>query len=182
MPTVAPNKPEPAVFLDRDGTLMRDTEYCGDPKRVQVFADVPDALRKLKNAGFGIYVITNQSGIGRGYFSEQDYRAVEAEVERQIGAGIIDASYFCPDVPDSGSSRRKPAPGMIFEAARDHAIDLSRSFMIGDKPLDIECGRNAGVRTILVQTGNEPATSRSSADWDAPNMTKAVEIILRHGV
>src|SRR6187455_2124487 len=118
----------PAVFLDRDGTIMRDAEYCGDPRQVEVYPGVTHALQQLKAAGFGIYVITNQSGIGRGYFTEEAYRAVEAEVARQVGPGLIDATYFCPDHPDNRSKRRKPETGMIFEAQRDHGIDLARSF------------------------------------------------------
>jgi D,D-heptose 1,7-bisphosphate phosphatase len=162
---------------------MRDTGYCGDPKLVAVFADVPDALRKLKQAGFGIYVITNQSGIGRGYFTENQYRAVQAEVDRQIGAGVIDGSYFCPHAPNVGCACRKPSPALISEAGREHGIDLSRSFMVGDKAIDAECGRNAGVRTILVQSGqeqHEPASG--AADWIARNLGEAAEIILCHAV
>lgn len=169
-----------AVFLDRDGTLMRDVDYCGDPKQVEIFADAPAALRRLKEAGFKLIVITNQSGIGRGYFSEADYDAVESEVERQLGGGLIDATYFCPEKPESGSPRRKPEPGMIFEAQRDHDIDLRGSFFIGDKPIDAECGRRAGVRTILVATGNQPPDDSTAADWKARDLTEASDIIRRH--
>ena len=169
-----------AVFLDRDGTIMKDADYCGDPRKVEVFAGASAALQRLKTAGLQIFVITNQSGIGRGYFSETDYRAVEAEVERQLGAGLIAATYFCPDSPDSHSLRRKPAPEMIFEAQRDYALDLARSFMVGDKPIDVECGRNAGVRTILVHTGKTKPPGTNGADWEARDLTEAVEIILRH--
>ena len=176
------NSTAPAVFLDRDGTIMTDVEYCGDPQRVKVFDTAPEALRRLRQAGYKIIVITNQSGIGRGYFSEADYRAVETEVDRQVGRGVIDATYFCPDLPDSGSTRRKPEPGMIFEAARDHRIDLTRSFMIGDKQIDAECGRRAGVHTILVRSGQEQHDDAASADWTARDLAEAAEIILRHGV
>lgn len=171
-----------AVFLDRDGTIMHDVEYCGDPTRVEVFDGAAAALRRLKAAGFKIIVITNQSGIGRGYFSESDYRTVEAEAARQLGNEIVDATYFCPDAPDLASMRRKPAPGMIFEAARDHEIDLSRSFFVGDKRIDAECGRNAGVRTILVQTGCERHEQDGAADWLATDLGEAVDTILGYGV
>src|SRR3954452_10086570 len=103
-----PNELSPAVFLDRDGTIMRDVNYCGDPAQVEIFPGAPEALRRLKAAGFKIIIITNQSGIARGYFSESDYRAVENEVARQIGLELIDGTYFCRDLPDSGSKRRKP--------------------------------------------------------------------------
>ena len=172
----------PAVFLDRDGTIMRDADYCGHPRQVAVFPGASDALQRIRAAGFQIFIITNQSGIGRGYFSETDYHAVAEEVERQLGIGLIDGTYFCPDVPDNGSLRRKPAPGMILEAQRDHALDLTRSFMVGDKAVDMECGRNAGVRTILVHTGDAKQLGSSSADWEARDLSEAAEIILRHGL
>ena len=161
---------------------MRDVNYCADPEQVEIFAGVPEALRQLKKAGFKIIVITNQSGIGRGYFGEADYRAVECEVERQIGLDLIDGSYFCPDAPNTGSQRRKPAPQMVFEAQRDHRLDLARSFFVGDKAIDAECGRNAGVRTIVVQTGVEEHAAPPPADWIARDLGEATEFILRHGV
>jgi D-glycero-D-manno-heptose 1,7-bisphosphate phosphatase len=168
----------PAIFLDRDGTLMRDVDYCGDPARVEVFPQAAEALRRLKQRGYKLVVITNQSGIGRGYFTEADYRAVEAEFLRQLGDGLIDASYHCPDLPGIHSLRRKPGPGMIFEAQRDHRLDLRRSFFVGDKASDIGCGRNAGVRTILVETGSGAGETNCGADWIARDIAHAAEIIL----
>jgi histidinol-phosphate phosphatase family protein len=132
----------------------------------------------LKQAGYKLIVITNQSGIGRGYFNESDYRAVEQEFLRRLGDGLIDGSYHCPDLPEMNSLRRKPAPGMVFEAQRDHQLDLSRSYLIGDKTSDIGCGRNAGVRTILVQTGYGAHEIDCRADWIAPDLAQAAEIIL----
>ena len=169
----------PAVFLDRDGTLMRDVDYCGDPRKVEVFPKAGPALRRLKQAGYKLIIITNQSGIGRGYFTEEEYGAVEREFLRQLGPELIDASYYCPDLPSSTSLRRKPGPGMIFEAQRDHRLDLRRSFMIGDKGSDIGCGQNAGVRTILVRTGYGAAEKHSLADWTAEDIEEAADIILR---
>jgi D-glycero-D-manno-heptose 1,7-bisphosphate phosphatase len=169
-------KQSPAVFLDRDGTIMRDVEYCSDPNAIEIFDGVQESLRRLKQAGFKLFVITNQSGIGRGYFSEEQYRAVEKELSLRLGAGLLNATYYCPDKPDAGSKRRKPSPEMVFEAARDHKIDLELSFFVGDKPLDIECGKNAGLRTILVQTGYG---GECAPDWIARDLTEAAEIILR---
>ncbi|HEV3410266.1 MAG TPA: HAD family hydrolase [Chthoniobacterales bacterium] len=180
--TAGTEPPKPAVFLDRDGTIMRDVEYCGDPARVELFECATAALRDLKAAGFKLIVITNQSGIGRGYFSEQAYRAVESELNRQLGSGLIDATYYCPHTPDEGCRCRKPAPGLIHDAARDHRVDLSRSFFIGDKPIDAECGRAAGVRTILVATGSVKHEGNASADWLAADLKEASAIILRHAV
>ena len=168
----------PAVFVDRDGTIMEDADYCSDPKEVTIFPGVLESLRRLKSSGFKLIIITNQSGIGRGFFTLEQYRAVEAEVLRQLGNGLIDATYFCPDVPSQHSSCRKPEPGMILQAAREHQIDLSGSFFIGDKEVDAECGRNAGVRTIRVQTGFQRDTTGSIADWVAANFADAAKIIL----
>jgi D-glycero-D-manno-heptose 1,7-bisphosphate phosphatase len=179
--TGSSNESWPAVFLDRDGTLMRDVDYCGDPREVEVFPEAVNALRRLKQNGYKLIVITNQSGIGRGYFSETDYRAVEAELLRQLGDDLIDASYYCPDLPTTNSIRRKPGPGMIFEAQRDHRLDLRRSFFIGDKASDIGCGRNAGVRTILVQTGYGVSETNCGADWTARDVAHAAQIILAEG-
>jgi D-glycero-D-manno-heptose 1,7-bisphosphate phosphatase len=142
-----------AVFFDRDGTLMEEVHYCGDPAKVKVYPGVPEALRSLKAAGFLTFIVTNQSGIGRGLFTEAEYHAVQEELFRQIGPGLIDAAWFCADVPGVPSVRRKPEPGMVLEAAAAFDIDLAQSWFIGDKAADIECGRRAGTRTILVLTG-----------------------------
>jgi histidinol-phosphate phosphatase family protein len=166
-----------AVFFDRDGTLMEEAHYCADPADVHVYPGVPEALRRLKAAGFLNIVITNQSGIGRGLITEEQYAAVQAEFLRQVGPGLIDAVYYCPDAPDVQSSRRKPAPGMVLEAAADFSVDLSESFFIGDKAADIECGRQAGTRTILVLTGYG-AGERSTPDFTAPNVELAITFVL----
>jgi D-glycero-D-manno-heptose 1,7-bisphosphate phosphatase len=169
--------PARAVFFDRDGTLMEEAHYCGDPTQVKIYPGVPDALRKLKAAGFRTFVVTNQSGIGRGLITEAQYRAVQAEFGRQIGEGLLDASYFCPDAPEVPSTRRKPEPGMLLEAAADFGIDLAASYLIGDKSADIECGRRAGARTILVHTGyGEAQVCRP--DFTAVDVVQAVEIVL----
>jgi len=172
------NPLSPAVFIDRDGTIMQDADYCSDPQQVKIFPRVAEALRRLKSKGFKVIIITNQSGIGRGFFTVEQYRAVEAEVLRQLGDGLIDATYFCPDVPGQHSSCRKPAPGMIVEATREHRIDLARSFLIGDKEIDAECGRKVGVRTLRVRTGFDRKTAGSMADWVAEDLPAAAEIIL----
>ena len=168
----------PAIFLDRDGTIMRDVDYCGDPKDVDVFEGVADALRKLKDRGYKLLVITNQSGIGRGYFTEEEYRAVEREVSQQIGADVIDATYFCPHLPDRACKCRKPSPEMILEAAQDHKLDLAQSFFVGDKASDIQCGRNAGVKTILVRTGYGKEVSKGLPDFVARDLVEAANIIV----
>jgi D-glycero-D-manno-heptose 1,7-bisphosphate phosphatase len=167
----------PAVFFDRDGTLMDDVDYCSDPRDVQVYPGVAEALVRLKQAGYAVFIITNQSGIGRGLMTEEEYRAVQSEFVRQAGESSIDATYFCADPPGVPSSRRKPEPGMVLEAAREHGIDLSVSFFIGDKQVDIECGRRAGTRTIQVMTGYG-ARQPCEADHVASDVVEAVRLVL----
>ena len=166
-----------AVFFDRDGTLMEEVHYCNDPAKVRVFPGVPEALARLKRAGFAVIVISNQSGIARGLITEDQYRAVQAEFLRQAGAALIDATYYCPDLPDAASKRRKPEPGMVLEAAAEHGIDLAASFFVGDREPDIECGRRAGTRSILVRTGYG-ARETCAADWVCADAVAAVETIL----
>jgi len=173
---------QPAIFLDRDGTLMRDVDYCGAPKDVHVFKDAPTALRRLKDAGYKLLVITNQSGIGRGYFNEEGYRAVEAELSHQLGTGLIDATYYCPHLPEDNCKCRKPSAELVVRAAEDHEIDLTRSYFIGDKRSDIECGRNAGVKTILVRTGYGKDTDPKLAGFVTDGLTKAADLILGKSV
>ena len=168
----------PAIFLDRDGTLMRDVDYCGAVEDVHVFEQAPIALRRLKDAGYKLFVITNQSGIGRGYFNQQQYGAVEAEVARQLGENLIDATYHCPHLPEDNCKCRKPAPEMVVRAAEEHGIDLARSYFIGDKRSDIECGRNAGTKTVLVRTGYGKETDPALADFAAEDLRQAADLIL----
>ena len=168
----------PAVFFDRDGTLMEEVHYCGDPAQVRVYVGVSEGLRRLREAGYRIFVVSNQSGIGRGLITGEQYRAVQAELLAQIGEGLVDASYFCPDAPGTPSKRRKPEPGMVLEAAAEFDVDLARSYMIGDKSADVECGQRAGVRTILVLTGYG-REQECAADYRARNVVEAMEIVLR---
>src|SRR5262249_39229424 len=179
--TTVPNDTSPAIFLDRDGTLMREVNYCSEPGQVEIFPGVPEALVRLKEAGYKLIVISNQAGIGRGYFTEAQYRLVEAEVERRVIPAKFDAVYFCPDHPEHASARRKPALGMVLEAQRDHNLDLARSFFVGDKAIDVECGRNAGVRTILVRTGYGSNESYANPDWIAEDFSAAAKLILEQG-
>lgn len=169
-----------AVFFDRDGTLMEDAHYCGDPASVKVFAGVSAALGRLKEAGFVIVVVSNQSGIGRGLITETQYRSVQDEFLRQVGQGRIDGSYFCPDAPGAPSTCRKPEPGMVLEAVRDFGLDPEQSWFVGDKNADIECGRRAGTRTILVLTGYG-AKQSCRPDFTAADAVEAVALILGAG-
>ena len=167
-----------AVFFDRDGTIMQDVNYCSDPRDVHIFPGVSDCLRRLVANDFKLIMVTNQSGIGRGYFTRAQYDAVHAEVLRQLGNVHIDATYVCPDPPGIESHCRKPAPGMILQGTREHKVDLPHSIFVGDKEIDVHCGHNAGIKAIRVRTGFEANTADSSADWVAQDFAEATEIIL----
>lgn len=160
---------------------MEDVGYCRDPAQVAVYPDAALALRRLKSQGFRLIIVTNQSGIGRGYFTEEDYRRVQNEMSRQLGSRFFDAVYHCPDVPAHATDHRKPAPGMILEAAREHDLDLPRSYMVGDSDRDIEAGRRAGVAAnVLVPTGKNGDPSHCRPDFTAANLTEAADWILQH--
>ena len=166
-----------AVFLDRDGTLIEEVNYCNDPKTVRAFPGTLGALQRLRHAGWLTIVVTNQSGLSRGKITPEQYEAVNAEFLRQLPGGI-DAVYFCADHPESPTPRRKPGTGMLEEAARDHGIDLSRSWMIGDKAIDVECGHRAGCRTILVRTGYGAGLENTVADFVQEDIVAASDMIL----
>ncbi len=171
--------PTPAIFLDRDGTLMEDSHYVRDPEAVRVFPGVREALAALKARGFATVIVTNQSGIGRGMFSVADYEAVQARFLELLGPGLIDATYMCADHPDTATDRRKPEPGMLLEAARDHGLDLAPSWMVGDREADLETGLRAGVRPILVRTGKGATADASRAVFVAEDFASAASFILR---
>ncbi|MEI6280315.1 MAG: HAD family hydrolase [Verrucomicrobiae bacterium] len=167
-----------AVFFDRDGTLMEEVHYCNDPSLVRAFPGVAASLRLLRQAGWLNVIVTNQSGIASGKISMAQYQSVNAELSRQLDQ-LVDAVYFCPDSPAAPTPRRKPGTGMIGEAVRDLGIDPALSWMVGDKDIDIACGRAAGCRTILVGTGYGADHAASSPDHVAAGVAEAVEIILR---
>jgi len=144
-----------AVFIDRDGVLIRDRDHLDNVAGISVYKAAPKALALLRKAGFKIVIVTNQSGVARGYFTEKTVRAIHAELKRRLAkAGAKwDAIYFSPHGPDSTHPWRKPGTGMLLAARREHGLDLERSFMIGDKTSDIECARRAGCESALVLTG-----------------------------
>jgi len=169
----------PAVFFDRDGTLIREVHYCAKPSQVRVIDGAPESLLALAQAGFALVIVTNQSGIGRGYFTHEDYRRVHEEVLWQLRPAEITAAYYDESTPDAPSPRRKPAPAMLEEAARDHGLDLARSWMVGDKTSDIECGKKAGLRTVLVETGHGRDHLDCGADAVVEHIVDATDFILR---
>jgi histidinol-phosphate phosphatase family protein len=170
-----------AVFLDRDGTLMEEVEYCRDPALVRLLPGVQEGLAQLKAAGFVLVIITNQSGIGRGYFTPAEYNAVHTRLLSLLSPDLIDATYFCPDHPDRPTERRKPGIGMLLEAAKDLDLDLANSWMIGDRISDIESATRAGAQGILVRTGYGREQQASKVNYVAEDFSDAVRQILAFG-
>jgi len=150
------------VFLDRDGVINEEVDYLHEPDRVVLVAGVADAIATLTRAGLAVVVVTNQAGIARGMYTERELAAVTARVGELLGrAGArLDGTYFCPHHPDAGLGAyriacrcRKPAPGMLEQAAAELGLDLARSAIVGDKATDLEAGRAAGCAAVLVRTG-----------------------------
>jgi D-glycero-D-manno-heptose 1,7-bisphosphate phosphatase len=143
---------KPAIFLDRDGTLVEEVNYLHREDEMRLFSSTASSLKSLKDAGYLLVVVTNQSGIGRGIYTEEDMHRVHEALQTQLG-GRIDGFYHCPHLPCDGCECRKPSLKMIRDAQRDLEIDLDDSWMVGDKKIDIETGKAAKMRTALVLTG-----------------------------
>ena len=155
-------EPRPAVFLDRDGTINQERNYLHRIEEFELLPGVPQALKTLQDASFLLVVVSNQSGVARGYFSLEDVRRINDHMSRQLARYevILDGIYICPHHPTAGIGEflqdcncRKGRPGMLLQAAQDLNIDLQRSYMIGDKLSDIQAGNAAGCSSLLVRTG-----------------------------
>jgi len=149
----------PALFLDRDGVLIVDRDYVADPDAVTLIAGVPAALRQARAAGFLLIGVSNQSGLGRGIFTSEELTAVMRRLDAELAAAgaPLDGFFFCPHAPESGCRCRKPAPGLLEEAAAAFRWDRSRSWVIGDKISDVDLALGAGLRPALVRTGHGEA-------------------------
>ncbi len=156
-----------AVFLDRDGTLIAEKNYLSRPEDVNIFPATPAGLKRLGDAGFRLFIVSNQSGVGRGYFTLADVDNVNQHLGRElVRSGVrFEKIYIAPEKPDEPSHGRKPSPQFLFDARDEFGLDLADSFMIGDKLSDLECGWNAGVKkSILVRTGYGAELERESPD------------------
>jgi D-glycero-D-manno-heptose 1,7-bisphosphate phosphatase len=178
----------PAVFLDRDGTIAEEVGYLNHASRFRVFPFVAAAIQRLNEAELPVIVVTNQSGVGRGYFPESLVQTVNELMTQQLAAAgaKIDAIYYCPHVSVENCSCRKPKTGMLERAAQEHALDLQRSFIVGDRYGDMELARNARARSILVRTGYgegelawHAAKCPVQPDFVAEDLTQAADWILR---
>ena len=186
---------EKIVFLDRDGTLNEEVNYLHRTEDLRLLPGVPEALAGLKDAGFKLIVVTNQAGVARGYYTEEDVKHLHDHMNgllKPYGAEL-DAFYYCPHHPEYGIGKykrscscRKPGTGMFEMAARDFSIDRAASFMIGDKLLDVEAGKRFGLTSILVGTGygeevyaQDLKTGRAPLyDYYAPTLLRAAQWIL----
>ncbi len=181
--TLPPYDPRPAVFLDRDGTLIEHVDYLHEPLRVRVLEGAIEAVGRLRQAGFRAIVVTNQPGIGIGYFSEDDFFRVNKVLLRAASqAGVLfDRIYYCPHSKGDGCPCRKPAIGMIERAGKELSVDISRSIVIGDMTCDIALARNAGCRSVLVRTGRAGSDGEFEVlpDFVADDLAAAASLILQ---
>ena len=179
-----------AVFLDRDGTIIEERDYLSRPEDVVVLPAAGKALRQLQQAGFDLFIVSNQSGVGRGYFTMDDVENVNRRVLSELaGDGVqFKKIYIAPEAPGVPSRGRKPSAQFLFDARDEFGLELSESFMIGDKLIDLECGWNAGVkRSILVRTGYGAVLEGTAMEalaraWVVDDLAAAAERILQTSV
>jgi D-glycero-D-manno-heptose 1,7-bisphosphate phosphatase len=156
-----------AVFLDRDGTLIEERNYLRRPEEVVIFPGVGAALHALCEAGFRLFIVSNQSGVGRGYFTMEDVENVNQYLLKELARDKVGFSkiYVAPEAPDTPSRGRKPSPQFLFDARDEFGVDLAESYLVGDKLIDLQCGWNAGVkRSILVRTGYGAELERAASE------------------
>jgi D-glycero-D-manno-heptose 1,7-bisphosphate phosphatase len=187
-----------AVFLDRDGVLIEDVHLMTQPEQVCILSGVAEALRKLKNAGFHLIVVSNQTVVSRGLATEEQVQLVHLQMRKLLkdeNAPSLDGILICPHHPNAtlpayrtDCDCRKPRPGLLLKAAQEHAINLKASFMVGDRITDIMAGARAGCRTVLVQTGKhlfppietaEPLDRTIEPDHTCADLKTAAEWILK---
>lgn len=172
---------KPAAFIDRDGTLIEEVNYLSHVADLRIFPYTAEAVDRLKERGFFVFVVTNQSGIGRNIFDESAMHGIHEKLQAELN-NSIDAFYFCPHLPCDGCTCRKPGLGMIEAAQNDFMIDMSGSWMIGDKKIDVETGFNAGIKTAMVKTGygrRHVHDLEKTPDIVADDLLEAVNILVR---
>ena len=173
------NEKQKAAFIDRDGTLIEEVNFLSRLEDLRFYDYTDEAIRLLKDKGFLIVVVTNQSGIGRKIFAESAMHDIHAQIQTDLSEKL-DAFYFCPHLPTDGCACRKPNLGMIEAACTNFAIDLENSWIVGDKAIDVETGFNAGIKTALVLTGygrNAASELTRKPDVTAENLLEAVKSI-----
>lgn len=171
-----------ACFLDRDGVINEEAGYIRSPEQLKAFPFAGEAIKLLNEKGIKAIVVTNQSGIGRGYFDQKILDEIHRKLRRELAkeGAFLDAIYYCPHHPGDGCHCRKPKTGLFLKAAMDFNLDLGQCYTIGDKLTDLEAGREAGTKTILVLTGygKEVLSNEEDPifDYKADNLLEAVKI------
>jgi histidinol-phosphate phosphatase family protein len=168
-----------AVLFDRDGTLVHDVAYNGDPRRVRPMPGARDALERLRAAGVGLAVISNQSGVGRGLITEDQVAAVNRRIEALLGP--LGPWLVCPHAPEDGCECRKPAPGLVVAAAEALGVPTQRCAVVGDIGADVEAARAVGARAVLVPTERTRRDEVAAAPETAPDLPGAVSLLLGGG-
>jgi histidinol-phosphate phosphatase family protein len=168
-----------AVFLDRDGTMAKDVHYCRRPEDFQLFPDTAKAIRLLNKHGFKVIIITNQSGIARGYFTGEILSEIHRKMKEELAreGARVDAIYYCPHHPDDNCLCRKPKPALLFQAAKKYNIDLTQSYVLGDLMIDVGLGKAGGCRTVLIDA-NRQVDEDLKPDAIVPDILKGVKAIL----
>jgi len=169
------------VLIDRDGTLNVEKHYLSDPDQLELYPGAAAAVRRLNQLGLGVVVVTNQSGIARGYFDLARLEAIHQRLRALLAAegASIDGLYLCPHGPEEECPCRKPRPGMVEQAVAEHGFDPAQAFMIGDKEVDVALGHAVGATSFLVRTGHGPAwVAGSQADFIVADLAAAVELIV----
>jgi histidinol-phosphate phosphatase family protein len=171
-----------AVFLDRDDTIVHDAVYCRNPEDVRLLPGAAEGIRALEEAGFLIVIATNQSGLGRGSITEEELAAVNQRLREELRneGAEYDALYYCPHRPEENCECRKPKPGLLLKAAKELGIDLGASYTVGDREWDIQAGRAAGTRTVLITNGRTPSGTPTTADLVARDLGDAARLIANH--
>jgi len=174
-----------AVFLDRDGVINRDRDkYVRSLAELEVFPYAAESIRRLNEAGFEAIVVSNQQGVAKGLVSQEDLLAIQDEITRRVasGGGRIAGFYYCPHLAQDGCSCRKPEPGLILRAAKEHGIDLAASVMIGDSDRDVLAGKRAGCRTVLVLSGlltrEQVENAPCKPDFVAGDLSEAADYVV----
>ena len=158
------------MFLDRDGTIHPDTGYLHSPAEVEIYPAARRGLKLLAEQGFLLFLVTNQSGVGRGYFSAEAVESVHRKIESELARDGVRLSgiAYCPHRPDAGCRCRKPSPYLVEELAARHGVDTGRSYFVGDKISDVLAGANAGCRTVLLASPRREAELRRQSGWREP--------------
>ena len=179
LPSLKISKSFIAVFIDRDGTIARDVPYCSQPEDFELLPGVAEGIRLLNRKNFKVVIITNQSGIARGYFSEQMLSSIHAKMISELAeqGAYIDAVYYCPHHPDEKCVCRKPQPAMVIKAAHDLNIELCASYVIGDKEHDCELAVNAGCKAAVKIADS----GQTTAALCVSTFKEAIEWIIKQG-